>query len=257
MPQGDTLTLLGLGFAVFFGALRVSSANRALWILIPLGYAIIATGCGKTIYDLWESLPIFKLLIGGSLVVLGVITWFLTVEAYRSANVQDYIVLWERNGGNWDNSDKKIDSRLRLSELNDKGIVRHVVLKLSQQDCPAQFTPVIETQFDSLQQGVEIFLFIQGAGLTFDDTELNKEWRPVLNDTRNGQKYWGVVDQPIHYGKSKKGPDGIIKVLFPVGDYRVDYNIQGESKKGCVFSKKGHFFVHIYDGEIPSKEAIA
>jgi len=256
MPQGDTLTLLGLGFAVFFGALRVSSVNRILWILIPLGYVIIAAGCAKVIYDLWESHPIFKLLSGGSLVVLGVIAGVLAVEAYRSANVADYIFLWERNGGNWDNSAKKTDTRLRLSEKSDQGNVRHVVLNLAQQDCPAKFTPVIETLYDSLQQGTDVSLFIHGQGLTFDGTKLD-EWRPVLNDVSNGQKYVGVVDQPIYYGKTKKGPDGIIQVNFPVGDYRVEYTIQGESKKGCAFSKEGYFSVHIYDKETTPKEAVA
>jgi len=253
MPQGDTLTLLGLGFAVFFGALRVSSANRVLWILIPLGYVIIAVGSGKAIYDLWASHPLFKLLIGSSSVTLGVITWFLAVETYRSANVQDYIVLWERNGGNWDNSEKKTDTRLRLSEISDQASVKHIELRLPQQECPAKFTPIIETKYDSLQQGTDVSLFIHGQGLTFDDTKLN-EWRPVLSDTSNGQKYSGVVDQPIYYGKTKKGPDGIIQVHFPVGDYQVDYTIQGESRKGCSFSKEGHFLVHIYDKEKSSKD---
>jgi hypothetical protein len=95
------------------------------------------------------------------------------------------------------------------------------VLSLAQQDCPAKFTPIIQTLYDSLQQGTDVSLFIHGQGLTFDGTKLD-EWRPVLNDVSNGQKYVGVVDQPIYYGKTKKGPDGIIQVHFPSGDYKVD-----------------------------------
>jgi hypothetical protein len=252
VPQGDTLTLLGLGFATFFGALRVSPANRFLWILIPLGYVIVAAGCGKAIYDLWESHPVLKLLIGGSAVVLGVIASFLTVEAYRSANVKDYIVLWERNGENWDNGDGKRDVRLCLAGSVIDGQIRPYVLRLAKQQCPARFTPVIQSKYDSLEKGVGMWLTILGEGLSFDNTERG-EWRPVLNDASHGQQYWGIVDQTVFHGKSKLGPDGIIKVEFPVGDHKVNYKIEGESRKGCSFSVEGYFLVHIYDKETPLK----
>ena len=255
MMQSDTLTLLGLGIAVLFGALQVSPRNRFLWLFILGGWIIVALGCGKLLWDLWQSHPLLKLLIGASVVSLGVIAATLAMEAYRSTNIGDYIFLWERNAQNWDNSSGKSDTRVRLSEAIRDGIAVPVVLRLPQQKCPAKFTPVVETQYDSLELGTELFIFIQGKGLVFDDNKL-KEWRPVLTDTTNGQKYWGVVDQPIHYGKSKKGPDGIIQVHFPVGKYRVDYTIQGESRKGCSFSKEGYFFVEIYDGGKPSSDVM-
>jgi len=246
MPQGDTLTLLGLGFATFFGALRVSPSNRFLWVLIPFGYIIVAAGCGKAIYDLWESSPILKLLVGVGGVALGIIATFLTLEAYRSANVKDYIVLWERNGENWDNGDGKRDVRVRLTGSIIDGTFTPCVLRLAKQQCPARFTPIIESKYDSLEKGVSMWLTILGTGLRFDNTEKG-EWRPALNDTTHGQQYWGVLNQTVFHGKNKIGPNGIIKVDFPTGDYKVSYKIDGESRKGCSFSAEGYFMVHIYN----------
>jgi hypothetical protein len=187
-----------------------------------------------------------KLVIGAGIVLLGLIAGDLAWGAHRSSNLQDYIHLWERNGVNWDNGAGRPDIRLPLTETVIDNAAKPVVLSRAYQSDPARFTPTVQSEHDSLEEGVDVWITINGKGLRFDETTRG-EWRPVLNDTTHGQQYWGVINKAIHHGKSKVGPDGIIKVHFPVGDYRVDYKIEGESKKGCSFSKGGHFIVRIYD----------
>jgi len=66
----------------------------------------------------------------------------------------------------------------------------------------------------------------------------------VLSDTTHCGKFVGETDCPILAGKRKVRPDGIIKVHFPpFGVYKVDYEIEGESRKGCGFTKEGHFII--------------
>lgn len=185
MLQDDTLALLGLGFAVFFGALQISPRNRFLHIFIIGGEIFIAIACGKLIWDMWESHPLLKLLIGAGAISLGVIAGVLAMEAYRSSNLYDYIFLWERNAENWDNSSGRRDVRLRLTGKEQDGAFKPVQLQLAKQKCPAKFTPVVQSQYDSLEKGVSMWITILGKGLKFDDT-LRGEWRPVLNDTSTG-----------------------------------------------------------------------
>jgi hypothetical protein len=243
MPQADTLTILAIGFSMFLGALQMSPHHRFIPILIVVGWLIVAIGCVKLV---WDSQPLIWLVIGTGVGMLGLMAGFQAIESYRSSNLKDYIFLWERNAVNWDNASGQPNARLCLTEKVIDETISPVTLNLAQQKCPARFTPIVQSQYDSLQEGTDIWITIHGNGLRFDDTELG-EWRPVLSDTTHAQQYWGVIDRAIHYGKSKIGPDGVIKIHFPVGNYRVDYKIEGESKKGCSFSREGHFIVRIYD----------
>jgi hypothetical protein len=247
MPQGDTLTILSLGFAVFFGSLRLHASNRFTWILVIVGGVIIVGGCGKVIYDLWESHPFFKLLIAASGIPFGIMAWFLSCETYRSAYVKDYIRLWERNGKNWDNAEGKEIPLCLMGSIQCENYVPYV-LRLSREQGPAKFTPIIQSLYDSLEKDVQIWITFNGDGLKFDDSQINqkKEWRPVNIDTTNGQRYWGTIDSPIYYGESKIGPDGVLQVSFPSGKHKVHYKIEGESRKGCAFSVSGYFEVEIY-----------
>lgn len=247
MPNPDTLTLLGLGFTIFFGSLRLHPSNKSAWLLIVLGGIVIATGCVKALFELGESHPVIKLLIAGSATSLGIMAYFLAWESYLSAHIKDYIVLWERNGKNWDNSDGK-EMPLCLKRTIQNGEDVPYVLRLSKDNGPAKFTPVIQSLYDSLEKDAQISITFEGSGLRFDDTQIKikEEWRPVDSDATNGQRYWGIIDTPIYYGESKVGPDGVLQVYFPPGTHKVSYKLDGESKKGCAFSSSGHFLVEIY-----------
>lgn len=255
MPQGETFWLIGLGIAVLFGALRLSPHHRFLWLFVLAGWTIILLALGNLFWNFRDSHPAIKLLLGSQQAGLLPIAWISVRDAYRSTHLEDSIFLWERNAVNWDNGNGEPDSRVRLTGKEEDGRIKLVTLSLAKQKCPARFTPVVQSQYESLEKGVGMWITFGGKELKFDDT-LRGEWRPVLNSTLNGQQYWGIVDQPIYHGKSKLGPDGIIQVDFPVGEHRINYKIEGESRKGCPFSTEGSFLVHIYGKENPSTKSL-
>lgn len=247
MPQADTaetIAILAIGFSVFLGALQLKPHYRFLPILTLGGYAVVVWGVGKL---LLKSEPVTLTFGAVGVVGLGVIAGVFALETYRSSNVQDYIHVWERNFENWDGGKPNDVCDLTERLIDDKAVP--AIMRLSIAKGPAKFTPVFQSQYDSIAEGAQAWLTIWGQGLQFQNDQLG-EWRPVLSDTTHCGKFLGEIDCQIHAGKSKFGPDGIIKVRFPtVGDYKVDYKIEGESSKGCEFTKEGHFIVQIYREE--------
>lgn len=242
MAQADTLTIFAIGISVFLGALQLKPHYRFVPILVLGGWCIIAWSAIKIVLN---SDPPTWFIVSTGVVGLGVIAGVFACKTYRSSNVQDYIHIWERNYENWDGG--KPNDRYDLTQQVIGEEITPVRLSLPIQKGPAKFTPVVQSLYDSIEEDACIWITVWGAGLKFENNELG-EWRPVLTDTTRCGQYVGHIDRPIYPGKSKAGPDGIIKVHFQVADYRVDYKIEGMSKKGCAFTKEGHFIVHIYDG---------
>jgi len=249
MPQADTLALIAIGFTVFLGALQMKPHYRFIPVLLGGGWVVIVWGVVKLV---WNSDALTWLIAGIAVAGLTAIAIVSVVETNRSANVQSYIRIWERNFENWDSG--RPNSRADLTETHEGEMITPVVIRLPIQKCPAKFTPVFQTLYDTIEEGACAWLTINGNGLQFENNQLG-EWRPVLSDTSHVGQFVGYIDNPIFPGKSKVGPDGVIKVHFPVGDYRVGYKIEGESRKGCAFSKEGYFVVQIYDQALSSKPA--
>lgn len=246
MAQNDTLTLIGIGVAILFGALQMRACNCHIPALLFIGWVIIALGAYKFLKTADCSM---QLIIALGTFSLLFVTYNLAIEAYHSSHVSEYITLYERNGENWDNGFGKPNESL---ELKEDGLP----LRLAYGKQPAKFTPVVRSEHDSLDQNTVVWITVKGTSLQFhDDPSDLKEWRASWNSKENGNQYVGLVDTPIHHGKTKMGPDGIIKVSFPVGDHVIEYKIEGESRKGCSFSKMGKFTVQIYEDPKPNQSS--
>lgn len=238
MPQTEILTILAIGVSFFLGALQMNPCNRSIPLLIITGWLVIS---GTLITLVWTSQPLTKWIVFLAVIIYFYVAIDLAIESWRSAHIEKYISLYERNGEHWDNG--RPNESLCLTSVNED---EPVILTRASQSTPARFTPVVRSLYDSLAVNTRIWLTIHGTGLQFDDDQL-MEWRPVLNAPIHRLQFVGEVLVPIHHGKRKTGPDGIIKVHFPKGEYRVEYGIEGESRKGCSFEKEGHFIVRIYD----------
>jgi hypothetical protein len=241
MNDTETLAVIGLGIAVFYGAFQMRPHYRFLALLIWTGSIIIA---GTSVNAVWLSgtvhHPLIDFLTLTGILILAIITWFAARDTHRSAHVQDYIRIWERNYENWDGG--KPNDRFDLTEGQTPKTI-----SLPVQKNPARFTPVFQSPYDSIEENAFMTLLFIGKGLKFDNDDL-REWRPISNSTDVGCMFGGHVDKPLHAGKTKVGPDGVLKVHFPVGTHRVNYKIEGCSKKGCDFMREGHFLLRIYDG---------
>jgi hypothetical protein len=178
------------------GTLQLNPRYRFLWLLIIGGWLIIAWSVGKLV---WNSEPFTRSVAFAGIAGLGAIASVFALETYRSSNVQDYIHVWERNFENWDGG--KPNDVCDLTEQLIDGKAVPAIMRLSINKGPAKFTPVFQSQYDSIAEGARAWLTVWGQGLQFHNDKLG-EWRPVLSDTTLAGKFVGEIDCPIHAGKS-------------------------------------------------------
>lgn len=211
--------------------------HPAVPLLLLGGWACIAWGTTKLF---WSSDALTWFIVAIVIVGFTVIALRFALEAHRSAYVQNYLQIWERNFENWDGG--KPEERFNLTE-NEDGSLK--VMSLAVKNQPARFTPTYCSPYDSVEAGSHMVITIPGNNLIFAHDQLG-EWRPIRATTDTCGQYIGEITNSIHRGKSKWGPDGVIKVSFPTGTYKIQYKIEGQTKKGFEFSREGAFEIRIY-----------
>jgi hypothetical protein len=125
------------------------------------------------------------------------------------------------------------------------------LLRRKPQQTPVSFDFLLNALHNTLAEGTDIFITFYGTRGT-DLAFIEGQTRKKTIDTDGGREgqYFTSLDMPIRPGgdwsmRPFKGP-GALTLNLPIGKYKVDFHVEGQTTKGCPFVVSSNFFVEIY-----------